>query len=388
MVMRAGRLQVSLRAWDAGGGQAVDGGVSGAFETEGGSEALLAMVATHGQPLPGPQRDSVERRLAETTEVWRSWVRRHSYTGPWQDAVDRSLLAIRLLADARTGAIAAAGTTSLPEALGEERNYDYRFGWVRDLCFTLDALLGVGMQELTQASLGWLLEATGHTHPRVDPVYALAGQVIRSQTRLPLAGYRRTGPVHLGNNAGSQLQLGGFGDLVETVCAYVSAGHLLDPASGERLADIGDLLLHVWGNADSGLWELGDSAQYGTSKLSVWVAFDRLLRLVERGHVPPRHPERWRRARDEVRTFIERCLFSEAKQSYLFKADSDDLDCGMLLAARRGFGDPSGRRIGGTIDAIAESCTPAARCSTATAGCGRPRMPSSPAPSGWSRRWR
>jgi GH15 family glucan-1,4-alpha-glucosidase len=354
VVIRGGRLQLALTGWDAGTPEITDGEALGEFQTGEGSETMLVMVATHGQPLPVPSRDSVERRLVETLEVWRAWVVRHSYSGPWRDAVERSLLAIRLLADARTGAIAAAGTTSLPEALGAERNYDYRFGWVRDLCFTLDALLGVDMHELTQASLGWLLQATSRTHPRVDPVYALQGDVVRSQTKLPLSGYRRTGPVHLGNGAGSQLQLGGYGDLLETVGAYVSAGHLLDPRTGERLADIADLLTRIWRNEDSGFWELGQRARYGTSKLGVWVAFDRLLELVQRGHVPARHVDVWRRARDEAREFIETQLFSASKNSYLFKAGSEGLDCGMLLTARRGFGGAVGQpRIEGTIDAIA-----------------------------------
>jgi GH15 family glucan-1,4-alpha-glucosidase len=355
-VIRSGRLQIALTGWDAGDPETTRDAVSGRFETFAGSEALLVLVATNGQPLPVPGRQAVERRLAETLEVWRVWVARHSYAGPWRDAVERSLLAIRLLADARTGAIAAAGTTSLPEALRGERNYDYRFGWVRDLCFTLDALLAVGMHELTQASLGWLLKATSRTHPRVDPVYTLSGEVLRSQDDLPLCGYRRTAPVHLGNNAGSQLQLGGFGDLLETVSAYVSAGHLLDPATGERLADIVDLLARIWRSEDSGLWELGERAHYGTSKLGVWVAFARALELVEQGHVPPRHIGLWRRARDDVRAFIERELFSDTRNSYLLKAGADALDCGMLLAARRRFGngdrDGGSSRIHGTIDAI------------------------------------
>jgi GH15 family glucan-1,4-alpha-glucosidase len=349
-VIRSGRLQIALKGWDAGAGEIAGDAVFGRFDAAAGSEALLVLVATNGQPLPVPRRDAVQRRLAETLEVWRAWVVRHSYAGPWRDEVERSLLAIRLLADARTGAIAAAGTTSLPEALGGERNYDYRFGWVRDLCFTLDALLGVGLHELTQDSLGWLLGATSRTHPRVDPVYTLRGDVLRSQDELPLSGYRRTAPVHLGNGAGGQLQLGGFGDLLETVHAYVSAGHLLDPATGERLADIVDLLARIWRSEDSGLWELGERAHYGTSKLGVWIAFARVLELVELGHVPARHVERWRRARDDTREFIERDLFSQAKNSYLLKAGSDALDCGMLLAARRGFGGKEA--IVGTIDAL------------------------------------
>jgi GH15 family glucan-1,4-alpha-glucosidase len=257
-----------------------------------------------------------------------------------------------LLADGRTGAIAAAGTTSLPEALGGERNYDYRFGWVRDLSFTVEALLRVGMKELSHASLAWLLQAAAKTHPRVDPVYALTGEVVRSQRQVPLAGYRGTRPVHVGNQAGSQLQLGGFGDLLETVWRYVDVGHVLSPELGERLGDSADLLCAIWRNEDAGLWELGDSAQYATSKLGCWTALERLLDLVRREQVPGRRVNRWRSERDRIREFIETELWSESRRSYVMKAGSDMLDCGVLLAARRGFADPRGARMAGTIDAI------------------------------------
>jgi GH15 family glucan-1,4-alpha-glucosidase len=278
-------------------------------------------------------------------------VTRHSYTGQWTEAVERSLLAIRLLADGRTGAIAAAGTMGLPEVIGGKRNFDYRYGWVRDLSFTLEALMSVDMLELVHGSVTWLLGAIGRTHPRVDPLYELGGDVLRSQTELEeLSGYRRTKPVLLGNGAGSQLQLGGFGDVLETLHQYVSKGHVLSANAGERLADNVDLLCQIWRNEDSGLWELGQRAHYGTSKLGCWTAVDRLLDLVERGQVPARHEQRWRRAREEMRQFIETELYSEAKQSYRFKAGSDELDCGMLLAARRKFGDPD--RLTGTVDAI------------------------------------
>jgi GH15 family glucan-1,4-alpha-glucosidase len=352
LLVRYGDLQVALRSWGAGKVDVTGSGAAGGFKLSAGEEATFAMVATEEQPLLIPDRDSLHRRLEETVHIWRTWVSGHTYSGPWQDAVERSLLAIKLLADARTGAIAAAGTTSLPEVLGGKRNYDYRFGWVRDLCFTLDALLQVGMGSITQASIAWVLKATARTHPRIDPVYALGGEVVRSQTELPFSGYRRTSPVHLGNNAGSQLQLGGFGDLIETISMFVSYGHVLGKPAAERLADCADLLTRIWRNEDSGLWELGERASYGTSKLSVWTAFDRIVDLADRGHVPGRNVRAWSRARDEVRQFIDRRLFSEKKNSYLFKAGSDGLDCGMLLAARRRFTDPADARLHGTIDAI------------------------------------
>jgi GH15 family glucan-1,4-alpha-glucosidase len=310
------------------------------------------MTATEANPLPLPDLASIRRRLDRTSDVWRAFVENSTYEGEYRAAVERSLLALRLLADGRTGAITAAGTTSLPEVIGGKRNYDYRFGWVRDASFTLEALVGAGIQELTQASVTWMLRSLEHTQPRVDPVYTLTGRVVRTQHGVGLPGYRRTTPVNLGNQAGSQLQLGGFGDVLDTLHAYADSGHVLDPATGERLADICDLLCHIWRNEDAGLWELSQYAHYGTSKLGVWTAFDRLLDLVEQGQAPARHVERWQREREAVRAFIEERLWSEEKRSYLQKAGSDGLDCGMLLASRRRFGDPQGERIQGTIDAI------------------------------------
>ncbi len=350
LMARDERLQLGFQHWAAGEPQILGGEIAADFCLEPGERSLLVMVAADDQPLPVQRRDGVERQLSLSLDLWRTWVARHAYDGPWREAVERSLLAIRMLADGRTGAIAAAGTTSLPEAIGAERNYDYRFGWVRDLCFTVDALLAVGIDDVAQTAVTWLLAATRHTHPRIDPVYALDGQVVRSQRQLPLAGYRRTVPVHLGNDAGSQLQLGGFGDLIETMAAYVEAGHVLPLAVGERLADVGNLLSQIWRNEDAGLWELGERAHYGTSKLGCWVAFERLLSLVGHGQVPSRAASTWRRERDEVRRFIERHLLSRHKNSYLFKAGSENLDCGLLLAARRGFGDRA--QVAGTIDAI------------------------------------
>jgi GH15 family glucan-1,4-alpha-glucosidase len=349
---RHAELQVGLKCWDAGEPQVFGGCAHGEFTIGRAERAMLALVASDDVALPSPERVDVERRLSATEELWRGWVQRTSYDGPWKVAVERSLLALRLLADGRSGAIAAAGTNSLPEVIGGERNYDYRFGWVRDLSFTVDALLRTGMRELAHASVTWLLGAVARTHPRVDPVYALTGEVVRSQRTVSLAGYRGTSPVHVGNQAGSQLQLGGFGDLLETVWHYVDSGHVLSPAAGERIADSADLLCAIWRNEDAGLWELGDYAQYATSKIGCWSALERVLDLVRQGQVPGRHVPRWRNERDRIREFIETRLWSEARQSYVMKAGSEMLDCGVLLAARRGFVDPRGRRMSATIEAI------------------------------------
>jgi GH15 family glucan-1,4-alpha-glucosidase len=351
-IYRRSGLQLGLKAWDAGDPQVRGTDLEAEFEIVEGQRATLALLASDGFALPSPDRHAVERRLNATVELWKDWIAHCSYEGPWQSAVRRSLLAIRLLADGRTGAIAAAGTTSLPEAIGGKRNYDYRFGWVRDLSFTVEALLRVGMDELSHTSLDWLQSAIRRTHPRVDPVYSLSGDVVRSQRELPLPGYRASQPVNVGNQAGSQLQLGGFGDMVEAICRYAQVGSVLAPETGERVADCVDLLGRIWLNPDAGFWELGDYAHYATSKISCWTAFSRLLDLVEMGQAPARHVAYWRAERDRIRGFIETQLWSEQRNTYLMKTGSDMLDCGVLLAARRGYADPTGPRMRGTIEAI------------------------------------
>jgi GH15 family glucan-1,4-alpha-glucosidase len=208
------------------------------------------------------------------------------------------------------------------------------------------------MEELSHESLGWLLKAVERTHPRVDPVYALTSEVVRSQRQLALAGYRGSRPVHVGNQAGSQLQLGGFGDLLETIWRYADSGHILSPHLGERLADSADLLCAIWRNEDAGLWELGENAHYATSKIGCWTALERLLDLVGQEQVPARHLELWRAERERIHEFIEQRLWSDSRCSYVMKAGSEMLDCGVLIAARRGFADPRGPRMTATIDAL------------------------------------
>lgn len=349
---RDGALQVALQHHGAGEPQVRGGVLTSDFELEESDRAMLVMEAATSDVLPQPRREEVEGRMETTVSLWRSWVGGHTYEGPWRAAVERSLLALRALADGATGAISAAATTSLPEAIGSERNYDYRYGWVRDLSFTLDAFMRVGIEEPTQASLDWLLRASRRTHPRVDPVYALRGAVVRSQEDLDLAGYRGTAPVRHGNAAGAQLQLGGFGDLIETAATYVRAGHVLAPDVGERLADIADLLCFIWRQQDSGLWELDEEAHYTTSKVGCWVALQRVLDLAAKGVVPPRNVARWERERDAVRSFVETRLYSERRRSYLLNERGEALDCGTLLAARRGYGDARGERMRSTVHAI------------------------------------
>jgi GH15 family glucan-1,4-alpha-glucosidase len=312
---------------------------------------MLALTGSYRAPVEVPPREDVERRVAGTVEAWRRWLDQHEYDGPWSDAVHRSVLTLKLLVDARSGAVTAAPTTSLPERIGGPKNWDYRYAWVRDTSFTLDALMRLGFREQAHDSFTWLLDAVARTHPRVQPIYRLNGDVLTGEEDLDLAGYRGSTPVRCGNAAAGQLQLGGFGALLETTWLYAREGNVLDEANRRSLAETVDLLCDLWPHDDAGIWEI-DDAGYTQSKMACWEAFDRALRLVDAGQLPADHAGRWRREADRVREHVERACWSDAKRAYVQAAGGEALDASCLLAARLEFHDPASERILGTIEAV------------------------------------
>jgi len=317
-----------------------------------GDTALFALLFVDSGSMPAPKREDVERRLQATCEWWHRWVARHDYEGPWHDEVVRSAFTLRLLTHTPTGAVLAAPTTSLPEKIGGDRNWDYRFSWVRDSAFALDALLRIGRLELVQSALHWLLAAAARTHPRLNVLYELDGEMPRECTDVDLPGYRGSRPVRAGNSAASQIQLGCYGDLLETVWLYVQEGHSLGPEVGRRMAEVASYVCRIWENEDSGIWELDDLRQYTISKMGCWTALDRAVRMAERNAIPGEDAPVWKRERERIRAFVETRCWSERRGSYTFYAGTDDFDASVLLAARSGFADPKGERMAGTIEAI------------------------------------
>jgi GH15 family glucan-1,4-alpha-glucosidase len=314
---------------------------------------VLALAMAHQEPVVFPSRRAVERRLEETIAHWRGWAEARPTDGRYRDAVVRSALVLKLLVHAPTGAVAAAATTSLPEEIGGERNWDYRFSWVRDSAFVMEALLGLGCGEEAEEFFWWLMHASQITHPRLQVLYRLDGGAHAKERTLMLDGYARSRPVRIGNGAVEQLQLDIYGDLMQTAWLFAEAGNTIDREFGDRLAAMADLVSEIWVRPDAGIWEVRSESEHFTqSKMMCWVALERAIRLAKAGHIPSAHVDRWTAATTDVRAFIEERCWSTVKQSYTRAAGSEDLDASVLLGARLGYVDPDDQRLSSTIEAL------------------------------------
>jgi GH15 family glucan-1,4-alpha-glucosidase len=352
VVAKAGNRHLALHTFDAGETSYTTEHLGGRFDARGRTPACLVLRSAHAAPIPVARRDWIERRLDDTVDDWTRWLDGAGVDGEWRDATRRSALALRLLTYTPNGGIAAAATTSLPERIGGDRNYDYRYGWVRDTALTLDALLNLELLVQVHASFTWLLDAIAKTEPKVSVFYDLDGETTDEDRELDLSGYRGSRPVRRGNQAGTQRQLGSYGDLLETAELYVRDGNALDDATAARLTGVLDHLCGIWRDKDSGIWELPEEQHYTNSKLAAWTAFDRALRLVDAGELSAGDTDRWREARAELREFVEADCWSDERGAYVMYAGTDKLDASMLRLARMGYLDTRGERFTSTIDAI------------------------------------
>ena len=352
-VASCGAEALAVCSWSAGEPRYGPASVSGRFDVSAGDQALIALAGAHGEPLVLPGRPQVERRLADTERFWRTWAAERAYDGPWRDAVVRSALALKLLVFAPSGAIAAAATTSLPESIGGERNWDYRFSWVRDSAFTLDAFLELGCPGEATAFFWWLMHASQLTHPRLHVLYGLDGGTAATETELDLDGYRGSRPVRIGNAAARQRQLDVYGELFQTCWIYTRAGVKLDVDLGRRLAEIADLVCALWREPDSGIWEVrSEPVHFTQSKVACWSALRRAGQLAEEGQIPSKGARRWHTEAAAVRAFIEERCWSPRKRSYVRSAGSEELDASLLLAVLMGYGDATADRLLTTVEAV------------------------------------
>ena len=362
-ILRAGHIDLVLVGSDHGrldphepGDGFPDGPLSffGEFVTSPGSRHLIALCGTDDEPIHVPDPANVDRGIDRTIANWEAWADEFDYEGPWQQAVQRSALALKLLIFSPTGSIAAAATTGLPENHSGGKNYDYRFAWVRDLAYTVGALIRFGLREETHAAVSWVLK-TLKQHDGAMPIFfELDGSMHDEVHETTASGWRGIGPVVVGNAAGDQLQLGVYADVLGIMRRYVEAGNILDERTSELLVEFTDQACREWPKKDSGMWELPEQQHYVTSKIGCWQALDDAIQLAELGEIKPDDDDlaHWHKNRTLIEEWIDHNGWSAKRGAYVMHPGSDALDASILLHSRRGFGPQE--RMDATIALIDE----------------------------------
>jgi GH15 family glucan-1,4-alpha-glucosidase len=303
------------------------------------------------EPVPPPL--DIDSRLKETIEVTNRWAAQCDYDGPHRELVVRSLLTLRLMTHSSYGGIVAAPTTSLPEDFGGERNWDYRFCWLRDASLTLEALLASGY--LTEARLwrNWLLRAVAGDPEDLQIMYTIDGsRQLAERTIDHLPGYAGSSPVRVGNGAVDQHQSDVLGEVMIALDEARSRGLELSRQAWAMQRALVDNLAEHWEEPDNGLWEIrGPLRHFTHSRVMVWAAFDRAVRGVEEwGLDGP--VERWRELRDAVRDEVLSKGFDTGRHTFTQHYDTTEVDASLLLIPMVGFLPPDDPRVQGTVAAI------------------------------------
>jgi GH15 family glucan-1,4-alpha-glucosidase len=301
-------------------------------------------------PLLG---EAARERFERSQAWWQAWAQQCTYAGPYRELVCRSALTLKLLTYAPSGAIVAAPTTSLPERIGSEENWDYRYCWLRDASLTLRALWGLGYEEEAEAFVHWLLHTTRLTWPELQVVYDVYGRNnIRERELDHLEGYAGSRPVRTGNDARGQYQLDIYGEVADAALQFVQHGGSLDADAIKLLRGIADTVCNQWRNPDAGIWESRDELEHHThSKVLCWVALDRLITLRDR-HGLPIAADRLIAERGTLRAEIEARGYNERLGSYTLSFNDDAVDASLLSLPLYGFVDATHLRMRSTVDRV------------------------------------
>ncbi|MGA7950260.1 MAG: glycoside hydrolase family 15 protein [Thiobacillaceae bacterium] len=302
-----------------------------------------------------PETHELDRRLDETIEWWKAWSGRTRLASPYEQWVRRSAIVLKGLTHAPTGAIAAASTTSLPEAPGGQRNWDYRYSWVRDSAFTVRSLVQLGQAREADAFRRFVERSAAGSADEIQILFGVGGERRLHETSIAeLEGYRGAAPVRLGNAAETQLQLDVYGELLNLAEGWHQLGHAPDHDYWTFLAELVNAAARRWRRADRGIWEIrGRPRHFVLSKAMCWSALDRGIRLAQetRNEAPL---DRWRQARDAVRRAVEENGYDPRRGVFMQAFRHPELDASLLLLPTSGLIDYEDERMVRTVDAIAE----------------------------------
>jgi GH15 family glucan-1,4-alpha-glucosidase len=308
----------------------------------------------------GPMRvvppEQLVREFEETRDFWRSWIGRSKYQGRWREMVERSAMTLKLMTYAPTGALVAAPTAGLPEQVGGERNWDYRFTWIRDASFSVYALLGLGFTSEARAFLQWLNDRVRHAAERSAPLqimYRIDGSPDLEEFTLDhFEGYRGSSPVRIGNGAATQLQLDIYGEALDSI--HLADAHELQMSHTAWLNTVSlmDWLCDHWDQPDDGIWETrGGRQDFVYGRLMSWVAFDRAIRMAQ-GRGRPGDTGRWTNMRDMIYRQIMERGFHPKREAFVQHYDTDVLDASLLYMPLVGFIAPTDPLWQSTLNAM------------------------------------
>jgi GH15 family glucan-1,4-alpha-glucosidase len=352
-----------------------DGVVAAHFTATEGTRHRFVLL-WHPSHLPAPPVEDADSALARTEAWWRAWSARCSYEGAYRDEVLTSLIALKAMTDATTGAVVAAPTTSLPEEIGGVRNWDYRYCWLRDSVLALEALLACGYSEEALAFRDFLLRVGTGDPAKAQIMYGIGGE--RRLTEFVVAdlpGYEGSAPVRVGNAASEQFQLDVYGEVAAVMYLGATARTDIDGRNWPRWRGVVEHVASVWREPDAGIWEArGPTRHYTYSKVMAWVVFDRAVRVAEAsGFEAPL--DRWRALRDEIHAEVCERGYDAERHTFTQYYGSSELDASVLNIPLVGFLPGDDERVSGTIDAILRELTHdgfVARYSTAETDDGLP----------------
>ena len=329
-----------------------DGTATSRLTLHAGESRTFALGFDEETPAVLPSLDAVSE-IERTIAFWRTWSSQLTYDGPYRDLVLRSVLVLKLLTYAPTGAIIAAPTTSLPEWIGGVRNWDYRYCWLRDASWTVSALYDCGFSNEGAAFLDWLLYSTRLTQPHLQMLYDVFGESsVPERTLDHLDGYRGSRPVRIGNDAHSQFQLDVYGEVLGAVEEATRRGETLDRDVQHLLRRLTEIVCKRWEEPDAGIWEKrGDPRQHVHGKVMAWSALDSAQRIAERCHMKI-DEARVEKAKADIKEAVLTHGFDARRNTFTGIFDDEEVDASLLFIARVGFIDPADPRMLGTIDAI------------------------------------
>ena len=326
--------------------------VRGSLTLRASEREIVALLVSQDEVLPVPPLADIDTRIDRSDREWRQWVDDLHCHASRHAEVIRSALALKFLWFAPTGAIAAAVSASLPERIGGDKNWDYRYAWVRDAAYVIKTFLRVGALPDAKAGFSWLMTTIRRHRPGLAPCYTLRGDRVEEERYIDVPGYRSSQPVRIGNTATDQLQTCAYGDVLEMASRMIEAGHILDPTTARLLFELADECADSWMRKDHGFWELEDPQHYTMSKVECWMALRRACELAEQGHITTARLPRWQREKERVLEWIDEHCWDEDRQSYVMHAGSDQLDASLMLASRFGLAEVRRDRFVSTREAI------------------------------------